>query len=91
MVLKDILSCIYQELDDPAFNLTIDTTTTMDEHDPYYHWHMRILPRLTTIAGFELGSGIYISPTLPEDTAKHMRECIASSPETECLALKPKA
>jgi len=75
MVLKDSLLCLYQELDDPAFNLMVDSTTTEDEEDPYYHWHIRIVPRITTIAGFEIGSGIYISTALPEQTASHIRKC----------------
>jgi UDPglucose--hexose-1-phosphate uridylyltransferase len=74
-VLKNTLLCLYQELDNPAFNLMIDSTITEDEEDPYYHWHIRIVPRLSTIAGFEMGSGIYISTALPENTAKHMRKC----------------
>jgi len=77
-VLKDTLLCLYQWLDDPAFNYMIDTSTTADEDDPYYHWHIRIVPRITTIAGFEMGSGIYVNTSLPEHTASHMRECAAS-------------
>ncbi len=78
MVLKDTLFCLYEKLDNPAFNLMVDTSTTIDENDPYYHWHIRIAPRLTTIAGFEMGSGIYISAAMPEDTARLMRECCIS-------------
>ncbi|MFC2051859.1 galactose-1-phosphate uridylyltransferase [Chloroflexota bacterium] len=74
-VLKDTLFCIYHELDNPDFNLMVDTSTTDDEYDPYYHWHFRILPRLSTIAGFEIGSGIYISTSLPEETVEVMRKC----------------
>ncbi|MFQ6121480.1 MAG: galactose-1-phosphate uridylyltransferase [Dehalococcoidales bacterium] len=79
--LKDTLLCLHHELDNPAFNLMIDTSTTMDEEDPYYHWHIRIVPRLTTIAGFEMGSGIYITTALPEHTAKQMRQCALSLPK----------
>jgi UDPglucose--hexose-1-phosphate uridylyltransferase len=77
-VLKDTLLCLYQELDNPAYNLMVDTSTTADEEDPYYHWHIRIVPRLTTIAGFEMGSGIYISTALPEQTATVMKQCCYS-------------
>jgi len=52
----------------------VNTSTTEDEDDPYYHWHIRIVPRLTTIAGFEMGSGIYINTALPEDTARQMKQ-----------------
>jgi len=77
-VLKTTLLSLYHGLDDPAFNLTVDTTSTVDEEDPYYHWHIKIIPRMALIAGFEMGSGIYISTALPEDTASHMRQVIKS-------------
>jgi UDPglucose--hexose-1-phosphate uridylyltransferase len=37
-------------------------------------WHMRIIPRLTEVAGFEIGSGIYINTAVPEETARFMRD-----------------
>ena len=91
MVLKDTLLCLYRGLDNPDFNYMVDTSTTEDEEDPYYHWHIRIVPRLTTIAGFEMGSGIYISTALPEETAKLMKKMASSLPENECLSFKQKA
>jgi len=85
-VLKDVTYCLYQGLDNPAYNLVIDSTTTYDEDDPYYHWHIRIIPRLSTIAGFEMGSGIYISTSLPEETAEYMRQIALSCPDDVCIA-----
>ena len=73
-VIKDILFCLYQGLDNPAYNMVVDSTTTADEEDPYYHWHIRIIPRLTTIAGFEIGSGISINTAMPEETASFIRQ-----------------
>ncbi len=90
MVLKDTLLCLYQGLDNPAFNYMVDTTITEDEENPYYHWHIRIVPRLNLIAGFEMGSGIYISTALPEDTASLMKQVAYSLPEDVCPTLKQK-
>jgi UDPglucose--hexose-1-phosphate uridylyltransferase len=39
----------------------------------HYHWHLEILPRVKPLAGFEWGSGFYINPTLPEDSAAYLR------------------
>jgi UDPglucose--hexose-1-phosphate uridylyltransferase len=89
IVLKESLTCLYQELNDPAFNYMIDTSTTEDEEDPYYHWHIRIVPRVGTIAGFEMGSGIYISTTLPEDTARIMKACCYSLAQEGDVCLLP--
>jgi UDPglucose--hexose-1-phosphate uridylyltransferase len=60
-------------LNDPDFNYVIDTAPVEDENEPYYMWHMRIIPRLTELAGFEIGSGIYINTAVPEETAEFMR------------------
>ena len=88
MVLRDSLLCLYRGLDNPDFNLMVDSTSTAEEESPYYHWHIRIVPRLTAIAGFEMGSGIYINTALPEDTAILLRQVANSSAEDECLTFK---
>jgi UDPglucose--hexose-1-phosphate uridylyltransferase len=89
--LKDTLFCLHHQLDNPAFNLMVDSTITEDEEDPSYHWHIRIIPRQTTIAGFEMGSGIYINTALPEETAVLMRECVGSLCEVGKISVKSEA
>jgi UDPglucose--hexose-1-phosphate uridylyltransferase len=51
--------------------ITDDEVADEDKH--YYLWHMQIIPRVTTAAGFELGSGMSINTALPEETAEFMR------------------
>lgn len=36
-------------------------------------WRLEIIPRLTTWAGLELGSGMHVNPILPEHAAKNLR------------------
>lgn len=72
-VLKRILEKLYSKLDDPDYNLMIRTAPIKDAFEDYYHWYIQILPRLTTPAGFELGSGVFINTSLPEETAKFIR------------------
>jgi UDPglucose--hexose-1-phosphate uridylyltransferase len=72
-VLKGILGKLYTKLKDPDYNLMIRTAPIKDAQEDYYHWHIQILPRLTTPAGFELGSGVYINSSLPEETARFLR------------------
>jgi len=72
-VLRINLVKLYQGLNDPDFNYVIDTAPVEDENEPYYMWHIRIIPRLTEVAGFEIGSGIYINTAVPEDTAEFIR------------------
>ena len=73
-ILRINLIKLYLGLNDPDFNYVIDTAPVSDENELYYMWHMRIIPRLTEVAGFEIGSGIYINTTVPEETAQFMRD-----------------
>ena len=37
------------------------------------HWHLELVPRLTVLAGVELGAGIYVNAVPPEDAAEALR------------------
>jgi UDPglucose--hexose-1-phosphate uridylyltransferase len=37
------------------------------------HWHLHVVPRLTVLAGVELGAGIYVNTLRPEDAAAALR------------------
>jgi len=37
------------------------------------HWHLELLPRLTTIASVELGAGHYVNTLAPEQAAANLR------------------
>jgi UDPglucose--hexose-1-phosphate uridylyltransferase len=73
-VLRTVLAKLYRGLNNPDFNIILQTAPVEDEDRGYYHWHMQIFPRLTLQAGFELGSGIYITTALPEQTAAFLRD-----------------
>ena len=73
-VLKDILLRMYLGLNHPDFNCIVATSPTEHEDNRFYNWHIIVTPRLTTVAGFEMGSGIYINTALPEETAEFMRQ-----------------
>ncbi len=73
-ILQRILRQIDRILDSPPYNFVVHTSPFYDEGNEYYHWHIELVPKLTKIAGFEWGSGFYINPTPPEESAKFMRE-----------------
>ena len=73
-ILKDTLAKLYYGLNNPDYNYCIRSVPHYSACEPYYHWHIQILPRLTTPAGFEIGSGIAVNVALPEETAKFLRE-----------------
>jgi UDPglucose--hexose-1-phosphate uridylyltransferase len=73
-VLRRTLLLLYRAANNPDYNAVLHTAPLRDSCMDYYHWHIEIVPRLTTPAGFELGSGIYITTAIPEETASYLRE-----------------
>ena len=41
---------------------------------PHFHWYVSIVPRVNKTAGFELGTGMYVNPSLPEICAGQLRD-----------------
>ena len=72
--LKQLLMKCEVALDSPAYNLALHTAPLQENALDYYHWHIEFIPKLTNTAGFEWGSGFYINPTPPEESAKFLRE-----------------
>ena len=83
-ILKRTLYRLKQLLGDPPYNLVLHNSpnpvprqgkpsywATL-QYD--YHWRISIIPRLTTMAGFEWGTGFYINPVPPEDSARYLRK-----------------
>ena len=60
-------------LNDPAYNVMFHVAPFGRERDEEYHWHVEIIPKLTRVAGFEWGTGLYINPTSPEESAEVLR------------------
>jgi len=67
------IQAMERKLGHPDYNLTINSCTRFRENEPQLHWYMRIVPKLTTRAGFEIGSGMCINPSLPEADAEFLR------------------
>jgi len=72
--LQETLARLYYGLDNPDFNYTIRTAPSENRYVKYYHWYISLVPRLTRMAGFEIGSGFFINPTIPEKDAEFLRE-----------------
>jgi UDPglucose--hexose-1-phosphate uridylyltransferase len=72
-LLKNVLARIYRGLGNPDYNFIIRSAPVGDEKAKYYHWYMLIIPKLTTPAGFEMGTGIYINVTYPEQCAEFLK------------------
>jgi UDPglucose--hexose-1-phosphate uridylyltransferase len=71
-VLQELLRRLDLLLQAPDYNLIVHSALRQEASDSY-HWFLQIIPRLTGIAGFELGTGMAINTTLPETAATLLR------------------
>lgn len=71
-LLQDALQRLNTVLNNPPYNYMLFTAPNGYEGE--FWLHLRIAPRLSIDAGFELGSGVGINITAPEDAAQYLRE-----------------
>lgn len=74
ILLRDVVRALRRSAGDPDYNLVIHTAPVGQEAVPFLQWYVRILPRVMTAAGFELGSGMWINCVAPERAAAALRE-----------------
>lgn len=69
---RDALARLLAVAGDAPYNVMIHTAPLGPA--PFFHWFVEIQPRLTVVAGFEQGTGIYVNTLLPERAAQELRE-----------------
>jgi UDPglucose--hexose-1-phosphate uridylyltransferase len=74
-LLKKVLTGLKQLLTPFDYNLVVHTEPFEDSSGTF-HTHLEILPRSEALAGFEIGSGLYVNPVPPEQTVAELREAI---------------
>jgi UDPglucose--hexose-1-phosphate uridylyltransferase len=72
-ILRDTTARLYYGLRNPDFNYTSRTAPAENRYSRYYHWYISLIARLTKVAGFELGSGMFVNVTVPEEDAAFLR------------------
>jgi UDPglucose--hexose-1-phosphate uridylyltransferase len=73
-VIREVFYRLYHRLNDPDFNLVLRSAPAKEPENGYFHWYLAVVPRLSYMAGFELGSGIFINPSIPEACAAFLRD-----------------
>ncbi|HVP14974.1 MAG TPA: DUF4931 domain-containing protein [Terriglobales bacterium] len=86
-LLRASLARFEDVLPEPAYNLFLYSGPNRDQRKGFwttlaqdFHWHIQVMPRSAQVAGFEVGSGFYANPVLPEDAARMLR---LGAPRTE--------
>ncbi|MCL5878771.1 MAG: galactose-1-phosphate uridylyltransferase [Deltaproteobacteria bacterium] len=73
-ILKEILQRLNIGLGNPDFNYVIHSLSPQECSVRYFHWYVSIVTRITRTAGFEIGTGMYINPSVPDSSAKFLRD-----------------
>lgn len=74
--LQKALYGLYKGLKNPDYNFFIHTAPCDEKSHDYYHWHIEILPKTSTWAGLELGTGVEVITIKPEEVAEFLRKYI---------------
>jgi len=69
--LKASLKALKDVVNDPPYNYGIHQTI-----EDGYHWHLEVYPKLSTWAGFEKSTGVYINTVTPESAAEALKKAI---------------
>ena len=75
---RESLQRLCKCIENVPYNFVLHTEPLHSKDLEYYHWHFEIVPKLTSIAGFEWGTGFYINPLPPEEAAAHLRDCLVN-------------
>lgn len=68
-IISEVLGTYDRKFTNPPYNYYIHSAPTDGADYPYYHWHLEMVPKLTTPGGFELGTSMMINITTPEHAA----------------------
>lgn len=75
-LLRQMLMAVRTAAGDPDYNLIVQSAPVHEDRNPSFLWHIQLIPRMSTAAGFELGSGMSINTVAPEDAATALREAM---------------
>lgn len=75
---RRVLLALEQILGNHDFNYAIQTPPFDTSEQSGYVWSMRIYPRMSHLAGFEVATNTFINPVFPEQAAECLRKQLTS-------------
>ena len=80
-LLLTVLRALADIHDDPPYNLYIRSAPCDTGDYPLFHWRMGLIPRLTTLGGFELSTDVIINVVSSTQAAGELRSASAEREE----------
>jgi len=69
--IREALGRLEGVLGRPSYNVVVHTAPPGPPG--FFHWYVEVRPRVAVVAGFELGTGVYVNVVAPEDAAEQLR------------------
>jgi UDPglucose--hexose-1-phosphate uridylyltransferase len=89
-VAQTMLKAIETEHPRCAYNFVLQTSHFDQQAPDSFHWRLKIIPRLSKVAGFEWSSDCYINTVFPEIAAQNLRQRIqVGTPLASPIAVAP--
>jgi UDPglucose--hexose-1-phosphate uridylyltransferase len=76
-MLKSTLVALERAQPNAAYNLILQTSPFQGFLEPATHWRIRVIPRLSKVAGFEWGADCFINTVTPEQSAARLRSLLS--------------
>lgn len=73
-VFKETIGRFNRILEHPAYNLLLHNAPFESDVKKHFHWHWELIPIISGIGAFELGTYTYINPTPPEEAIEVLRK-----------------
>lgn len=75
-LMKHLVGALDRVLSFPAYNWFLHTAPLRSEPVSHYHWHFEVMPRTARPAGFEWGTGCFVTAVAPERAAAELRAAL---------------
>ena len=73
---RDSLARLGAAVGDVPYNVIVHSAPPPESRaaGTRFHWYIDVVPRLSIVAGFEMGSGVFVNIVTPEVAASRLRD-----------------
>jgi UDPglucose--hexose-1-phosphate uridylyltransferase len=75
---RRVLAGLAVDLGEPPYNVVVHSAPTAGGAQ-WARWYVEVVPRVSFIAGFELGTGIFVNAASPESAAARLRDALRAA------------
>lgn len=76
---KEYIGVMMSALEQPAYNIIVNSAPVNSGDERGHHWFMEIIPRLMVMNAVEIATGFYMNPVAPERSAQILGQAMESN------------